>query len=510
MLYGSKPKERQSISSMMKTETPERRVYLNPKQLEFLQSTAKHKDIIGGRGSGKTGLIGVHNFEKFRNMPGARSGLAALTFGQLLNNTIPSMEQLWKAHGLWEHTPQEPGHYVIGKRPPSNWLKCINRPRKFENVITFINGYTIQLISIDRADTVRGLSLDALDVDEKGWVKEDDYTKVLSPLVRANPYASFKEHYLHHSKCGFSSMPWLPKQHWILRAEELAEKEPKKYFYIESTAEDNIHVLGNEYLEDARKSLPHIVFMVEYMNMRPKRVSNAFYPAFNDEIHCDYKTYDYDMNEAGSWITKDSDVRRDKPLELSFDFNAGFTSAIVCQDHGKEFRVCDELFIEEAEVNMIADIVNLFLERYPAADRQNREIFIHGDRNGNSKLVGDNNTFYEQIINRLETAGYTCYLMVYGLDGALKKRYFLISDIMSEKNAHMPKLRINQNKCKYLPISLQLAGMIGDFNKDKSSERKGNDQKKATHLSDCLDNILWRKYNNYLEQEVEHWEAGVA
>ncbi|AHM62308.1 hypothetical protein D770_20295 [Flammeovirgaceae bacterium 311] len=496
----------------MKNEEAIREVYLNPKQLAFIKSPAKNKDIIGGRGSGKTGLIGVHNFQKFRFLPGARSGLAALTFGQLLNNTLPSMEELWKAHGLKEHTDHEPGHYVVGKRPPEHWMKCNNRPKKFDTTITFINGYTIQMISVDRIDTVRGLSLDALDVDEKGWVKQEDYDKVLAPLVRANKYRSYSGHYLHKSKCGFSSMPWLAKQHWILRAEELAVKDPEKYFYIEATAEDNIKVLGEEYLEEARMSLPNIIFMVEYMNMRPKRVSNAFYPAFDDEKHCDAFTYTYDKSDAGLWLAKDSDVQRNKPLELSWDFNVAFTSLLVCQEHiysgYRELRVCNELYIEEAKGNLVEDLCYKFIDEY--RNHPNRDIFIHGDRNGNSKNAGSNETFYEQITRILSAAGFNVYNQVEGLDGALKKRYFLINRILGEQEKGMPRVRINQNKCKFLPISIQMAGMVGDFQKDKRSEKGSGDQKKATHLSDCFDNILWRKYSNYMGVEIERWEAGVC
>ena len=364
---------------------------------------------------------------------------------------------------------------------------------------------------MDRPDTIRGISIDALDVDEKGWVKEEEFNKVLVARVRANRFAKFAKHPLHHSICGYSSMPWLPKQHWILDVEELAKQYPEEYYYIESTAEDNIHVLGEAYLENARKRLPHIVFMVEYMNMRPKKVSNAFYPAFNDEVHCDHRTFDYDMNEAGLWVSKASDLHRDKPIEASFDFNADFTSAVICQEHKlrafSEFRICDEVFVESAKVDMITDICNEIIKRY--GDHPNKDFFIYGDRNGNNRQTNSNETFYTQIMRILGAAGFNCYLMVQGLDSNHKKRYRLISAIMSEQDPRIPRLRINQNKCKYLPISIQLAPMTGDFNKDKSSEGSG-DQKKATHLSDCLDNILWAKYKQFNDSEIERYEAGVA
>jgi len=487
-------------------------VYVNEKQDQFLNASQRYKDIIGGRGSGKTGLIGHHTLDKMIALPRAKSGLAALTYNQLLNNTLPSMENIWRLSGLREAKPliRELGHYIVGKQPPDYFAKPLQPPRNYQNVISFINGYHIQLISMDRPDTIRGVSLDALDVDEKGWVKQDEYTKVLSPLVRGNIHEY--SHPLHHSNCGFSSMPWLAKQQWILDAEVLAQNKSHKYFYIEATAEDNLAVLGPEYLEDAQERLPQIVYLVEYMNHRVKKVTNAFYPAFNDERHCDYKTWDYDLNEAGIWISKSSDVKQELPLELSFDFNAAFTSMIVCQEHSyanySEFRVCDEIYVEEATTNLIDDITRKFIAQYQA--HQEKDVYIYGDRNGNNKQVISGQTFYERIQELLRSAGFNPMLMAQGLDAPHKKRYMLINDLLAEKNPRQPHIRINQNKCKYLPIALQLAPMKGDFEKDKSSEKPGNDQKRATHLTDCLDNIVYPKYNHFLGGESEYYEVRVA
>lgn len=486
-------------------------VYVNPKQDAFLAAPQRFKDMIGGRGSGKTGCIGHHNLDKLQALPGAKSGLAALTFNQLLNNTLPSMTNVWEKSRIVEHTPDSPGHYVIGKRPPDHWDKPIAPPRSYKYIISFINGYHIQLISIDRPDTVRGLSLDALDVDEKAWVKEDIYNQVLFPLVRGNRYDFTSP--LHHSRCGFTSMPWLPSGQWVLEAEERAKAEPDKQFYIEATAEDNLYVLGENYLEDARMTVPELVFDVEYMNKRPKKVSNAFYPGFNEDRHCDFRTFDYDMNEAGIWVSKSNDVNPSQPLEISWDFNASMTSLIVCQENSAslgpaEFRVCRELFVEEAESDLIDDLCEKFLDTY--ATHRCKEVLIYGDRNGNNRRLDNPQSFYEQIMDKLTAAGWQPYLLVQGLDAPHKDRYRLVNHLLGEREEHTPRIRFNQNQCKYTIISIQNAPMKGDFQKDKSSERPGNDQKRATHLSDCLDNILMEKYGGLIEGETEYYEARVA
>jgi hypothetical protein len=484
-----------------------RRVYVNPKQQKFLDSKQRFRDFIGGVGSGKTGTIGHVNIDKFCYLPRAKSGLAALTYNQILNNSLPSMEKIWRLSGLREHTKHQAGHYVIGVKPPSNWVKPLDPPRRFEYVISFLNGYCIQLISLDRPDTIRGLNLDALDVDEKGWIKQEDFNSVLFPRVRGNTH-SFN-HPLHHAVMGFSSMPWSINGQWILKSEELAQEKPDKYFFVEATCKDNEAVLGKHYLEDARERVPDLIFRVEYLNERPKKVPNAFYAAFNEDTHTAYKTFDYTQTDGGLWTVAgnlDNDSKR--PLELSFDFNAKFTSCIVCQDHGKEFRIINEFYVKESTTNLLDELLTKFISEY--GTRENKDVFVYGDRNGNNKQVNDNQTFYEKIQRRLAAAGFRPAHMVRGLDPPHKKKYILINHLLSGTDPRTPRIVINKNRCKFLIISMQNANMIGDFEKDKSSERKAIEQERATHLSDCFDNIVYPKYIRHMDTETEHYEAKVA
>jgi hypothetical protein len=488
--------------------TKTRKVYYNHKQASFLASRHRFKDLIGGMGSGKTATIALHNFQKLKELPRAKSGLAALTFNQLLNNCIPNMTKIWANCGIYEHTKDEDGHYVIGVRPPLWWAKPLDAPRKYEYVISFLNGYCIQLLSLDRPDTIRGLNLDALDCDEKAWIKEDDFNKILTTRVRGN-IGEFDSS-LHGSICGFSSMPWHASGQWILKAEEFAQQYPDEQFFIESSCLDNEAVLGPNYLRDAERRLPKLVVQVDYLNKRIKKVPNAFYSSFNEDLHTTYKTFDYQQTESGLFVAGHLDKVTNLPLELSFDFNASITSCIVAQEHPKEIRLINEFFVKESETNLLDELLNKFIDEYKS--HAIKDIFIYGDRNGRNKKVDDNRSFYDKIVDRLILEGFNPILMVRESYPSHKDKYILINTLFSESEKYTPRIRINKNRCKFLIVSIQGANMINDFQKDKRSEEsKSLDQERATHLSDCFDYLIFTKYSYLIDSsEGEVYETRVA
>lgn len=169
------------------SNTPSRRIYVNEKQRQFLAAKQKRRTFVGGRGSGKTTVAGHQTRVEMNYLPRAKVFLAGLTYTQLTSNTLPAMEAAWYAHGLREYDQKSGfGHYVKGKKPPTDWIKPIQPPSNFENVITFLNGYTIQLLSMDRAELARGGNYDGGHIDESALMKYEHVTKILAPMIRGN------------------------------------------------------------------------------------------------------------------------------------------------------------------------------------------------------------------------------------------------------------------------------------------------------------------------------------
>lgn len=476
------------------------RVYTNPKQKQFLQGRQKRKTFVGGRGSGKSATLGFENYQRSQAMPRAKSALAAMTYDQLLTKTWPSVREAWQMLGLKEYDPKtKQGHFVVCKKPPASWPKPYLQPGAYDHCITMINGYTIELLSIVGLQNRRGGSYDACDLDESALAPEDALSQVLMPSLRGNSYAPWAEHPLHWSMCDYTSAPWKPEGQWVFKTEELAREHPDQALYVEATVYDNVHIWGGaERLEQLRRATMKVnplAWQLEYMNKRLSKMPNSFYPAFSTKKHAIPVDWtDWVQGSNGLFVGSSDFLVKSLPLELSWDFNAAFTSMIICQEVGSEFRVGGELFVKdgETETNKIDALTDRFISGYQG--HTCKRLFLHGDRNGNNKQSNSNQTFYQQIQERLEKAGWEVYLQVQGLDPDHQLKHKYINAILLEDNDRLPRIRIDESKAKYTIISIQNSPMKADWTKDKSSERKLLEQERATHLSDCFDNIVYRKY----------------
>jgi len=248
-----------------------------------------------------------------------------------------------------------------------------------------------------------------------------------------------------------------------------------------------------------RNGMTPLEWDVEVMNKRLTKLPNSFYPAFNEEKHGVWKTYSYQHDEAtGLTLPSDNDRDPTRLLELSFDFNAAFTSLIVCQEHGNEFRCVDALWVKQSETSVLDALIDKFCDEYEG--HRKKELLLYGDRNGNNKQANSSLTYYQQIQQKLQQRGWASTLMVQGLDPNHLLKHNAINELLAETNPRLPVIRINRNKCKFLIISIQRSPIKPDWTKDKKSESSSIDQERATHLSDCFDNIVYRKYGHLFGQ----------
>lgn len=482
----------------------QRRVYVNAKQEAFLQARQKRRSFVGGRGSGKSTVLGHQTRQEFNYLARAKVFLAGLTYNQILTKTLPSAMDAWSQNGLVEYEKELGyGHFVVGKRPPPHWIKPYQQPRNFENAISFINGYCIEMLSLDRPDTARGGNYDGGHMDESALIKEDVLNTILLPMIRANRHRF--SHYMHHTFCDYTSAAWLPEGQWIYKTEERAKKDPQDAFFLESTAYDNFAVLGEPYFKNLKESLSQMQWDVEVMNKRLKKLPNSFYPNFLPSRHCVWNTYHYQEQDNGLVIPSDSDCDSNRPIDLSWDFNAAFTSFIVTQEHGNEERFLNALFVKESDTNVVDAAATLFCDTYQG--HRKKEVAIYGDRNGNNKSAGSNYTFYQQIVNKLTERGWTCRMMVEGLDPDHRLKHFLLNEMLAETNPRLPLVRINQNKCKNLIISIQQSPITPDWKKNKTSEKYLLLQEHATHFSDCFDNLLYKKYAHRIQAQAPTYQV---
>jgi hypothetical protein len=108
---------------------------------------------------------------------------------------------------------------------------------------------------------------------------------------------------------------------------------------------------------------------------------------------------------------------------------------------------------------------------------------------------------FAQVVAELRRLGWRVTLRVLKANPEHRDRFALIDRIMAEGSPNLPRLRINLNYCKALIISIQNTPITNEFKKDKSSEGTSTPQEYATHLSDCLDYILYYKYSSDSSKE---------
>ncbi|MEO7175354.1 MAG: hypothetical protein ABI002_06165 [Saprospiraceae bacterium] len=466
-------------------------VYLNAKQIEFLRAPQKDKTFMGARGTGKSTEIGACTSQQAAYMPRAKIFFSSSTYGQLQTKTIPAMEVIWNQVGLKEYkSAKEPGHYRIGQRPPPGWANAFQEPRRYENIISFFNGFRIELLSMDRPDLARGGSYDGGHIDEIALVDEKDYGKVLRPMIRGNRHRF--THYMHQQICKYTSIPWLKKGQWLFKFEELAKAEPDKYLWLESNIWDNVGVLGEDYIRNLELELSYLEFQVECMNQRIRKVEDGFYNKFSEERNLYAPNYQYDdYTERGIAVTGTDDVWADQFIEASFDFSGWFNCATIMQERDNVEKVKKQFYRKaDGKINeLVDDICKHFKSNIV------KYVRVWGEPRGHDRNAAGE-SFFVQVKARFELNGWACEIRAEGgRTTSHLERYHFMNELLSGENPNLPKVLINEEECKDVIIAIQITDVNADFSKNKSKEKDRDfPQEHAPHFPDTLDYYFVQKH----------------
>ncbi len=467
-----------------------KQVYLNSKQLTFVQAKQDTRVWIGGRGTGKSSCIGVSTDNKARALPRAKGFFSSSTFSQILTKTLPAVEHMWKLHGWKEHINKDnPGHYVVGRRPPSHWVKPYQAPRKFENVITFFHGFTIELLSMDRPDLSRGGTYDFGEIDEAALVKKEDMDTVLLPSIRGN--TSRFNHWSHQQISLYSTVPWKSTGYYLFDYEDKAKAEPDKNFFIESTSFDNIKIIGAKSLARMEREMDYLTAQVELHNRRYMKTPLAFYNKFNDRHHIYNPSREYGLGHRGVTFEGYNDVDKTAWIDLSFDFGAWFKCITMWQEKGNTEYLKRAYFKKENQ--NIDALVHSFCD--DNEDHENKHVRLWGEPHGN-KIRDEGETLFERVIRILNSRGWSaenCVQQSSADDHTIRRD--VVNEFLEESNDRLPRIRINQEKCKSVVISLNSTEAKPDGRKNKKDEKNRSfNQEHATHFTDTVDYYLCQKH----------------
>lgn len=465
----------------MKTTT--KRVYFNQKQIDFVTAPQKIKTCVAGRGWGKSTVISLILLFMLKAMPRAKIFFSSTTIEQIKNMTLPPVLAKLAEMGIIEGK-----HFVVGKDPwgANSRCKWFKRPiapvKKYDNVITFWNGFTVVMLSAAKPNSQRGGSYDAGIVDEAAFVKRGFWEKVLLKMVRGNLYKYDTP--LHHSIFILTSQPRTSEGMWVLAMEQMAAAFPETYLFLWASARDNVVVLGEEWFRIQKQTSSHLDYLIEVENVRLKKLPDGFYHRLDEKKH--------EYRPIKDFTGRMLDVRADELLEASFDFKGKFNCCSVWQEQEFTERCVRQFFVKDAKkINGLVDDICLHFK-----DHRFKYIRLWGEPRGRDDNSIDEDIF-TLISNRFKKNGWVVEIMVpKGRQTKRhKERFNFMEIIMDEEDYRLPKIRFNAEACENVIISMQGTDINPDYTKNKSAEKDPNfPQENAPHFGDTVDYYLYYKH----------------
>ena len=220
----------------------------------------------------------------------------------------------------------------------------------------------------------------------------------------------------HHGTLFLGSMPLTPEGEWVFEYEAMAKKFPHRYFYLEASAIENIHILGEMYFRDLKRALPKVVYDLEVLNKRRKQNESGFYPLLSPEKHtyCDsfnydyYDSMDYDIKEKVLLIAVVMlTACLNEPLYVSFDFGTTQNCIVVSQwhRHCNEFPVIKNFYVENETLTI------LLPSSLTTIQINHKTLYLYGGSDGNRRNdAASRNSYFDDVRDQLTKAGWEVYL----------------------------------------------------------------------------------------------------
>ena len=458
--------------------------------------------IEAGRGVGKSTILAWYVQEAMRQMPRATGVLVGETYVQIKARTLPSTKEGLEMLGFYENVD-----YVVGRNGKQFGFELpFQSPDSWSNVIHFRNGFICLMVSMEDANSGRGVNGYIVIGDEAALLRyERLYTNVIIPN-RAKKI-QFEKASLCNAQIFASTVAMTKTGAWFTEQEKLAKEDPKNMIFIKGNAMINKHNLRDGYFQDMKKeSLSKLHYDAEIMNIRPRGVTDGFYAQLDAVKHYYFHKFNTDLllsadlNSTHVASCKyDKDLVKGQPLELSLDFGGNINCATVWQylSAMNEQRTLKELIAKKPK--KLNDLVMMFINYYEDHKQSNNTVYLYHDRSGYKEEANSKTTLAQDVEDLLRKHGWNVVNMTPNTNNPSHiLKFRLINAMLSEEDYNLPIIRINSDNCPNLVISLENAPIKlnkDGFEKDKSSERSTIiKQEHATHLSDTFDYVLYVKF----------------
>lgn len=280
---------------------------LNPGQVQVVASQARFRVVIAGRRWGKT-YLAVREVAKVARHPDKRVFLVYPTYRQ-------AKQVIW-----------DPLKYRL---MDLNWVDRVNES---DLTILLRNGSRISLRGADNPDSLRGVGLDAVFLDEFAMIEEKAWTEVLRPTLSDR-----------NGQAMFISTP-MGTSNW---AYDLYNRglDPNEHQWesFQFTTLDGGNVSDSE-IEQARRDLDERTFRQEYM---------ATFESYQNRIW-------YAFNRAANVRSYSHDIPGQ--IYIGMDFNIDPMSMIIFAREGDVVHAIDEIQLFSSNTQ---EAVEEIKSRYP-------------------------------------------------------------------------------------------------------------------------------------------------
>jgi hypothetical protein len=356
-------------------------VPLSKPQKQVLECDKRFRVLITGRRFGKT-FLAVTELAKFARYPKKKVWYVAPTYRM-------AKDIVW--------------FELVDKLTKHKWIKKTNNS---DLSILLRNGSTISLRGADNENSLRGVGLDFLVMDEFADVKEHAWYEVLRPtLSDKNGSALF---------CG------TPRGYgnWSYN---LFTKEDNNWASFQFTTLDGGQVSANE-IEQAKADLDERTFNQEYM---------ASFVNYAGQI---YYNFDRKENVIDKYEPKTAEIH------IGMDFNIDPMSAVVTEIQGDKIIIYDEIILYSSNTD---EIVQEIKTRYSG-----KHIFIYPDPASKQRKTSAGGTTDLAI---LKNAGFNM---------RVRNNHPLIRDRINSvntklKNANGKRTLFIANNCKTMLKSIE-------------------------------------------------------
>lgn len=343
-------------------------------QKEILEHPARFKVVVAGRRAGKS-YASIASLAKHARFPNKRCLYIAPTYRMA--------KQI-----IWDD--------LKGFLSDVNWVRKINES---ELTITLVNGSTIMLRSADNPDSIRGIGVDHLVIDEAADIPrlEDTWRAVIRPTLS--------------DRSGSALIVGTPKgRNFYYDLYNDAKHQPDWHSWQFTTAQGGI--VSQAELDQAKRDLDDRTYRQEF---------EATFVEFTGQIY--YAFGDHNIQSMA--VPVDQRV----PLHVGIDFNYSPLCAVIAWQHGAGIHIFDEIEIFGSDTQSVAQEIQ---RRYPS-----RTYFAYPDASGAQKRTSAGG-LTDHII--LHNAGFK--LRVGNTNPAVKDRISAVNSALKAGNAK-PKLTVD-------------------------------------------------------------------